>query len=145
MTPACSNTCRWCASRLDGIASMAASSDGDASPASSVSVIASRAGSASAACTAARRTRSEFRSANIDSILTELPPAQVAGCAAGAVLANLMFALPAVTISAKHRASPAHFLSEVIATLGLLLVIFALARSGQGKDLGAQGLNALAE
>ena len=37
------------------MASMAASSDGDASPASSVSVIASRAGSASAACTAARR------------------------------------------------------------------------------------------
>ena len=31
-------------------------------------------------------------------------PAQVAGCIAGAVLANLMFALPAVTISAKHRA-----------------------------------------
>src|ERR1700739_4000115 len=37
-------------------------------------------------------------------------PAQVAGCTAGAVLANLMFALPAVTISGKHRASPAHFL-----------------------------------
>src|SRR5580700_3140928 len=60
-------------------------------------------------------------------------PAQVAGCTAGAVLANLMFALPAVTISAKHRASGAHFLSEVIATLGLLLVIFALARSGRGR------------
>ena len=58
-------------------------------------------------------------------------PAQVAGCIAGAVAANLMFALPAVTISVKHRATPAHFLSEVIATLGLLLVIFALARSGR--------------
>jgi len=58
-------------------------------------------------------------------------PAQVAGCIGGAVLANLMFALPAVTISAKHRASPAHFLSEIIATLGLLLVIFALVRSGR--------------
>ena len=55
-------------------------------------------------------------------------PAQVAGCAAGAVLANLMFALPAISISAKHRATPAHFLSEGIATAGLLLVIFALAR-----------------
>ena len=55
------------------MASMAASSDGDASPASSVSVIASRAGSASAACTAARRTSSEVRSIDIDSILTELP------------------------------------------------------------------------
>ena len=55
-------------------------------------------------------------------------PAQVAGCIAGAVLANLMFAVPAVTISTKHRASAAHFLSEIIATLGLMLVIFALAR-----------------
>ncbi len=64
-------------------------------------------------------------------------PAQVAGCAAGAVLANLMFALPAVTISAKHRASAAHFLSEVIATLGLLLVIFALARSGRARSAPA--------
>ena len=220
------------------MASMAASSDGDASPASSVSVIASRAGSASAACTAARRTRSEFRSADIDSILTELPssvnmggvssapvplqrrltaeflgsaflaavvigsgiaaqrlspgqtglallenaaataaglyaiilmfgpvsgghfnpvvsfvdaafgglswrdaaaylPAQVAGCTAGAIIANLMFALPAVTISTKHRATPAHFLSEIIATLGLLLVIFALARSGRARTAPA--------
>ena len=64
-------------------------------------------------------------------------PAQVAGCIAGAVLANLMFALPAVTISDKHRATPAHFLSEVIATLGLLLVIFALARSGRGRSAPA--------
>ena len=64
-------------------------------------------------------------------------PAQVAGCIAGAVLANLMFALPAVTISAKHRATPAHFLSEVIATAGLLLVIFALARSGRGRSAPA--------
>jgi glycerol uptake facilitator-like aquaporin len=64
-------------------------------------------------------------------------PAQVAGCIAGAVLANLMFALPAVTISAKHRASPAHFLSEIIATLGLLLVIFALARSGRARSAPA--------
>ena len=60
-------------------------------------------------------------------------PAQVAGCIGGAVIANLMFALPAVTISAKHRATPAHFLSEIIATLGLLLVIFALARSGRAR------------
>ena len=64
-------------------------------------------------------------------------PAQVAGCIAGAVVANLMFALPAVSISAKHRATPAHFLSEVIATLGLLLVIFALARSGRGRSAPA--------
>jgi arsenate reductase len=58
-------------------------------------------------------------------------PAQVTGCIAGAVLANGMFALPAVSISAHHRASPAHLLAEVVATAGLILVIFALARSGR--------------
>src|SRR5580698_2600443 len=42
-------------------------------------------------------------------------PAQVAGCTGGAVIANLMFSRAAVSISAKHRGSPAHFLSEVIA------------------------------
>src|SRR6266536_1748621 len=50
-------------------------------------------------------------------------PAQVAGCIGWAVLANLLFSLPAVTLSTTHRASPGHFLSEIIATLGLLLVI----------------------
>ena len=64
-------------------------------------------------------------------------PAQVAGCAAGAVMANLMFSLPAWQLSTKHRASPAHFLSEVVATVGLLLVIFALARSGRSRSAPA--------
>ena len=64
-------------------------------------------------------------------------PAQVAGCIAGAVAANLMFAQAAVSISTKHRATPAHFLSEVIATLGLILVIFALARSGRAASAPA--------
>src|SRR3984893_1659526 len=238
MTPACSRTCRWWASRLDGRSSMAASSDGDESPASRVSAICSRAGSASAAWIAARRARSEVRSAFIDSILTELffpcqddgvssapvplrrrliaeflgsaflaavvigsgiaaqrlspgqtglelvenaaataaglfaiilmfgpvsgghfnpvvsfadaafgglrwrdaaayLPAQVAGCIGGAVLANLMFSRAAVSISAKHRASPGHFLSEIVATLGLVLVIFALARTGRGRTAPA--------
>jgi arsenate reductase len=64
-------------------------------------------------------------------------PVQVAGCIGGAVLANLMFALPAVTISTKQRATPAHFLSEIVATLGLMLVIFALARSGRSQYAAA--------
>ena len=64
-------------------------------------------------------------------------PVQVAGCIGGAVLANLMFALPAVSISAKHRATPAHFLSEIVATLGLIVVIFALARSGRSRSAPA--------
>jgi glycerol uptake facilitator-like aquaporin len=56
-------------------------------------------------------------------------PAQVAGCALGAVVANGMFSLAAISISTHHRASPAHLFSEVIATAGLLLVIFSLART----------------
>ena len=60
-------------------------------------------------------------------------PAQVGGCVLGAVVANVMFSLHAVQISTTHRASPAHFLSEVVATIGLLLVIFALARSGRSR------------
>jgi arsenate reductase len=64
-------------------------------------------------------------------------PAQVAGCAFGAVVANVMFSQAAFEISTKHRASPAHFLSEIVATLGLLLVIFALARSGRSRTAPA--------
>jgi glycerol uptake facilitator-like aquaporin len=64
-------------------------------------------------------------------------PAQVAGCIGGAVVANLMFALPAVSISTKHRATPAHFLSEIVATLGLIVVIFALVRSGRSRSAAA--------
>ncbi len=56
-------------------------------------------------------------------------PSQIAGCVAGAILANGMFARAAISISTHHRASPAHLLSEVVATLGLLLTIFALART----------------
>ena len=64
-------------------------------------------------------------------------PAQVAGCIFGAVVANVMFSKAAIEISTNHRASPAHFLSEVVATLGLLLVIFALARSGRSRSTPA--------
>jgi glycerol uptake facilitator-like aquaporin len=64
-------------------------------------------------------------------------PAQVAGCVTGAIAANGMFALAAISISTHHRASPAHLLAEVIATLGLLLVIFALARTGRAATAPA--------
>jgi arsenate reductase len=56
-------------------------------------------------------------------------PVQIAGCIAGAITANGMFALAAISISDKHRASEAHLFAEVVATLGLLLLIFALART----------------
>jgi glycerol uptake facilitator-like aquaporin len=55
--------------------------------------------------------------------------AQVAGCVLGAIVANGMFSLAAISISTHHRASSAHLFSEVIATAGLLLVIFSLART----------------
>ncbi len=58
-------------------------------------------------------------------------PAQVAGCVTGAIVANVMFSLRTVSISTHHRATGPHLLSEVVATLGLVLVIFALARSGK--------------
>jgi arsenate reductase len=40
-----------------------------------------------------------------------------------------MFARAAISISTHHRASSAHLLAEAIATAGLLLVIFSLART----------------
>jgi len=63
--------------------------------------------------------------------------AQVTGCSIGAVVANVMFSREAVSISTHHRASAAHFLSEVVATLGLIVIIFALARTGRGKSAPA--------
>ena len=56
-------------------------------------------------------------------------PAQIIGCIAGAILANLMFAAPAVSWSTTDRLTPAHFLGEVVATAGLVLVIFLLANT----------------
>jgi arsenate reductase len=56
-------------------------------------------------------------------------PAQAGGCILGAIVANAMFALGAISVSTHHRASPAHVFSEIIATGGLLLVVFALART----------------
>jgi glycerol uptake facilitator-like aquaporin len=57
-------------------------------------------------------------------------PTQIVGCIAGAVMANLMFAQPAVSISTNDRLTPAHFLSEVVATAGLVVVVFLLAMNG---------------
>lgn len=57
--------------------------------------------------------------------------AQIAGCAAGAILGNAMFALPAVTISTTERATGANLLAEVVAAAGLVLVILALVRSNR--------------
>jgi arsenate reductase len=60
-------------------------------------------------------------------------PVQVVGCVIGAVVANLMFDLSAVSISETHRATGAHAFAEVVATSGLVLLIFSLARTGRGS------------
>lgn len=58
-------------------------------------------------------------------------PAQIVGCVAGAVLANLMFGEVVVSLSTTDRATWPHVLAEVVATAGLVLVIFALVRTGR--------------
>ena len=59
--------------------------------------------------------------------------AQVVGGCLGAIVANLMFELPAVELSTKDRSSAALWLSEVIATVGLLLVIQGCVRTGRAR------------
>jgi arsenate reductase len=56
-------------------------------------------------------------------------PAQIAGAIGGAILANLMFDLSAVTKAQHVRSDSSLWLGEVIATLGLVLLIFSLVRS----------------
>jgi arsenate reductase len=55
--------------------------------------------------------------------------AQVFGAISGAILANLMFGLPAVTFSTTTRTTPHLWIGEIVATGGLILVIFALVRT----------------
>ena len=61
--------------------------------------------------------------------------AQFAGGFAGAVVANLMFDLDAVSIAGHHRDGSGRLLGEVVATLGLVLVIFGSARSGRSEQV----------
>lgn len=56
-------------------------------------------------------------------------PFQFAGCISGTILANLMFGSKWISWSTHHRASGPHFLSEIVATAGLILLVFALQRS----------------
>jgi arsenate reductase len=62
---------------------------------------------------------------------------QIAGGIAGAVLANLMFALPAATASSHIRTGAHLWLGEVVATAGLVLLIFSLTRTGRGSYVPA--------
>src|SRR3954452_9441123 len=58
-------------------------------------------------------------------------PSQLAGGVVGAVLANLMFGLDAISISTHHRSSGGLWLSEALATFGLVVLIFGLVRAGK--------------
>lgn len=57
--------------------------------------------------------------------------AQVAGASVGAMVANLMFELPAVTLSTDTRSSGALWLSEGLATFGLVVIILGVVRAGR--------------
>lgn len=58
--------------------------------------------------------------------------AQIAGASLGAVLANVMFSLPAIETSSTVRSGAGVWIGEIVATAGLLLVIGALTRTGRG-------------
>jgi glycerol uptake facilitator-like aquaporin len=57
--------------------------------------------------------------------------AQILGACLGAIAANLMFGLDAINVSDKARTGGDLWFSEGVATLGLLLVIFGVVRSGR--------------
>ena len=59
--------------------------------------------------------------------------AQVVGGCVGAIVANLMFSLSAVTLSTHTRSAGSLWLGEVVATFGLLLVILGIVRSGRSS------------
>jgi glycerol uptake facilitator-like aquaporin len=59
--------------------------------------------------------------------------AQIAGAITGSIVANLMFELDAVSWSTHARATHGLWIGEVVATIGLLLVIFGVVRSGRSS------------
>ena len=67
--------------------------------------------------------------------------AEIAGGIVGVILANLMFDLPAVTLSTTARGGSHLWLAEGIATLGSLLVIFGVVKSGR-SDMAAFAVGA---
>lgn len=62
--------------------------------------------------------------------------AQFIGAICGVIIANLMFDLDAITWSTKDRTGANIWLSEVVATIGLLLIIFLMVRRGRGAHVG---------
>jgi glycerol uptake facilitator-like aquaporin len=59
--------------------------------------------------------------------------AQVLGACGGAIVANLMFDLDAVTLSTRDRSDPSLWLGELVATFGLLTIVLGVVRSGRAQ------------
>ena len=70
---------------------------------------------------------------------TVLVAVQVTGCCVGVMVANLMYDEPAVFLSQHARDGTGLLLGEVVATLGLVVVIFGVLRSGRGSVAIAVG------
>lgn len=68
-------------------------------------------------------------------VAAALIAAQLIGGFLGAVIANLMFNMPAVTISTHARTGGGLWLGEVVATLGLVIVIFGIVRSSRDSSV----------
>jgi glycerol uptake facilitator-like aquaporin len=66
---------------------------------------------------------------------TALVGAQAAGGALGVMVANLMFDMPAVTIATRDRTGGGQWLGEVVATMGLVVVVFGALRSAQKSSV----------
>jgi arsenate reductase len=66
---------------------------------------------------------------------TALIAAQVVGGFAGTLAANVMFELPAVELSTHGRSGAGVWVAEVIATFGLVVIIFGAARSGRADTI----------
>ncbi|GAC1663946.1 MAG: MIP/aquaporin family protein [Steroidobacteraceae bacterium] len=67
---------------------------------------------------------------------------QVLGCCAGAILAHAMFSLPLIQSSAHERTGIAQWLAEVVATLGLMLVILGHRKAQDGPWMVAAWIGA---
>jgi glycerol uptake facilitator-like aquaporin len=61
---------------------------------------------------------------------------QVLGAGLGALLSNAMFDLDVLQLSAEDRVTGGHLLGEVVATAGLIVVVFALARADRAQWSG---------
>ena len=69
------------------------------------------------------------------SLLTQLVPAQILGAIAGAALANVMFGAAPLELATTERVSVGTLLGEVVATAGLIAIIFVAVARGQTRLL----------